>query len=162
MVTYLGSLVQSCCGEEEHCKQISLACVGSARSIWSTLGLPQLMAVCVFLVYIAHAPGCSAGVLSKVVLRFVYFPGLSCSGSGSQVLHKGAELVRPAFCALPRSDQLRRPGAWPAQSPPSWGCILSPPLSQLLSVLCVSSGELISGCNPPSGCLLSRIPRSLG
>ena len=50
----------------------------------------------------------------------MHFPGLSCSGSGSQVLHKGAELVRPAFCALPRSDQLRRPGAWPAQYPPSW------------------------------------------
>ena len=29
-------------------------------------------------------------------------------------------------------------------------------------VLCVSSGELISGCNPPGGCRLSRIPRSLG
>ena len=29
-------------------------------------------------------------------------------------------------------------------------------------VPCVSSGELISGCNPPSGCLPSRIPRSLG
>ena len=29
-------------------------------------------------------------------------------------------------------------------------------------VLCVSSGELISGCDPPGGCQLSRIPRSLG
>ena len=29
-------------------------------------------------------------------------------------------------------------------------------------VLYVSSGELISGCNPPGGCRLSRIPRSLG
>ena len=29
-------------------------------------------------------------------------------------------------------------------------------------VLCVSSGELISGCNPPDGCQPSRIPRSLG
>ena len=28
-------------------------------------------------------------------------------------------------------------------------------------VLCVSSGELISGCDPPGGCLPSRIPRSL-
>ena len=31
-------------GREEHCKQISLACVGSAHSIWTTLSLPQLMA----------------------------------------------------------------------------------------------------------------------
>ena len=30
-------------------------------------------------------------------------------------------MVRPVFCAVPRSEQLRRPGAWPAQSPPSWG-----------------------------------------
>ena len=30
------------------------------------------------------------------------------------------------------------------------------------SVPCVSSGELISDCNPPGGCQLSRIPRSLG
>ena len=29
-------------------------------------------------------------------------------------------------------------------------------------VPCVSSGELISGCNPPGGCQPSRIPRSLG
>ena len=27
---------------EGHCKQISLACVGSARSVWATLGLPHL------------------------------------------------------------------------------------------------------------------------
>ena len=29
-------------------------------------------------------------------------------------------------------------------------------------VPCVSSGELISGCDPPSGCRPSRIPRNLG
>ena len=29
-------------GREEHCKQISLVCVGSARSVWVTLGLPPL------------------------------------------------------------------------------------------------------------------------
>ena len=34
-------------GREEHCKQISLVCVGCARSVWTTLGLPPLMA-CVF------------------------------------------------------------------------------------------------------------------
>ena len=44
MVTYLGSLVSCAVGREEHCKQISLACVGSARSVLATLGLPLLMA----------------------------------------------------------------------------------------------------------------------
>ena len=63
------------------------------------------------------------------------FPGLSRSGSGSPVLHKGADSVGPAFCAFPRSEQPRRPGAWRAHSPQvGWG-ILSPPLSQLLGFL---------------------------
>ena len=40
-------------------------------------------------------------------LGCVHFPGLSHSGSGSQVLHKGTDWVGPAFCARPRSKQLR-------------------------------------------------------
>ena len=36
------------------------------------------------------------------------FLGISCSGSGSQVLHKGTDSVGPGFCALPRSEQLSR------------------------------------------------------
>ena len=31
-------------GREEDCKQIPLACVGSAHSVWATLGLTPLMA----------------------------------------------------------------------------------------------------------------------
>ena len=41
------------------------------------------------------------------VLSCMHSPGLSHSGSGSQVFHKGADLVGPAFCACPRSKQLR-------------------------------------------------------
>ena len=89
----------------------------------------------------------------------MHFPGLSRSGSGSQVLHKGTDSVEPAFFALPRSKQLRRPGAWRAQSPPGRGCALFPPPSQPFSFLgstgtplsgvpCVSSWELISGWAP--------------
>ena len=40
-------------------------------------------------------------------LGCMHHPGLSHSCSGSQVLHKGTDLVGPAFCALPRSEQLR-------------------------------------------------------
>ena len=47
------------------------------------------------------------GELSEAGPGFVHFPGLSRSGSGSQVLHKGADLVGPVFCALPGSEQLR-------------------------------------------------------
>ena len=43
----------------------------------------------------------------RPVLGLVHFPGQSCSGSGSQVLHKGANLVGPAFCALLQSEKLR-------------------------------------------------------
>ena len=42
VVPYLGSLVQLCCGEEEHCKQISLVFVGSACSVWTILDLSRL------------------------------------------------------------------------------------------------------------------------
>ena len=42
----------------------------------------------------------------------MHFPGLSRSGSGTWVLHKGADSVGPAFCTLPGSKHLRWPGAW--------------------------------------------------
>ena len=85
---------------EEHCKQISLACVGNACSVWTTLGLPQLTAARAFQVYTAQAPGCSAGVLSK---------------------------VGPEFHALPRSKLLRfRFSATPQGHRLSWACVLCP------------------------------------
>ena len=43
----------------------------------------------------------------KWALGCVHFPGLSHSGSGSRVLHKGTDLVGPAGWAFPRSKQLR-------------------------------------------------------
>ena len=91
-------------GREEYCKKISVACVGSARRVWTTLALPQLKAACAFRVYTALAPGCSAGCCPKWALRFMHFSGLSRSGSGSQVLHKGTDSVGRAFCALYRSE----------------------------------------------------------
>ena len=109
----------------------------------------------------------------KQALGFMHFPGISHSGSGSRVLHKGTDLVEPAFCALPRSEQLRRPGAWQAHTAqvgsasyhlPSPSCSVSWVCSgtAISGVLCVSSGELISGCDPPGGCQPSRIPGRLG
>ena len=64
----------------------------------------------------------------KQALGCVHFPGLSHSGSGSRVFHKGADSVGPAFCALPRSEQLRPPDAWRVHSPKGW-CVLSPSCS---------------------------------
>ena len=160
-------------GRQEQCKQISLVCVGSARSVLATLGLPPLTA-CV-LSQSALLRLQVALELSKAGLGCMPFPGLSCSGSGTWVLHKGADSDGPAFCALPRSEQLRQLGAWQAHSPQVGRCVLSPPPSQRLSLLgvqgCTFSGvlcvsfvelELVSGCTPPGWCQPSRIPRSLG
>ena len=50
-------------------------------------------------------------------LDSVHFPGLNCSGSGSWVLHKGTDSAGPAFWALPRSEEIRKPGAWRVHYP---------------------------------------------
>ena len=125
-------------GREEHHKQTSLACVGRARSVWATLGLPPLTGVCAFPVYTAQAPGCSAGELSKAVPGLHALPRskpLRFRFSGTQVLgYKGTDSVGPAFCALPRSKQLRPPGALQAH-PPRLRCVLSSPWSQSISFL---------------------------
>ena len=103
-------------GREAHCKQISLACVGSARSVWGTLGLLRLMVCVLSQSTLLRLPIALQGNCLKWALGCVHLPGLSRSGSGSWVLHKGADSVGPAFCAFPRSEQPRRPGAWQAQS----------------------------------------------
>ena len=143
---------------------------GECSQCLSRTGFAPARGVCAFMVYAAQALGCSAGNCLRQALGCVHFPGLSRSGSGSQVVLKGADSVGPAFCDLPRSEQLRRPGAWRAQSPPGGGCVLSPSLllgflgkTHAPSQVCrVSSGELISGRDPPGGCRPPRIPRSPG
>ena len=71
----------SCAVEREgHCKQILLACVGSAHSQWTTRGFPQPKAAYTFRVHTAQAPGCFATALFQ---------------------------VGPVFHALPRSKPLR-------------------------------------------------------
>ena len=106
MVTYLSSLVQLCCGQGRILQtDISGMCRECSKSgphvvfphsghvfSWSTLLSLQLAL---------------QGNCLKWALGCVHFPGVSCSGSGSQVLHKGTDSVGPAFCALPSSgDQV--------------------------------------------------------
>ena len=88
-------------GREEHCEQISLACVGSACSVFATLSLPPLTA-CVFPVYTVKALGCSAGNCLR------WAPGLN---------------------VLPRSKLLRfrfRFSGTPQRCRLAWACILCP------------------------------------
>ena len=139
-------------GREGHCKQISLACVGSACIGWTTLGLPKPKAAS--WVYTAQAPGCSARALSQVgtafhalpkskLLRFsgalqghrpgwavhcVSLPGLSSSSNWLL----GERTVPCELCLL------NTPWSWLLN-------FLGTPESTILGVLVVTSGELISG-----------------
>ena len=84
---------------EGHCKQIYLASVGSARSVWTTLGLPQLKAACASQVYTAQAPGCSARALSEVGPMFRALPRsksvrFSCTLQGHR--HGLVRVLRPS------------------------------------------------------------------
>ena len=173
MVIYLGSLAQLCCGEGGTLEKNITGVCGECSQCLGHTGFAPTHGMCAFLVYTAQAPGCSVGELSKGALGCLHFPGLSCSGSVSWVLHKGPDFVGCAFYVLPRSEQLRRPGAWQAHSPQVGGASYHPPgPSRWVSWVCsgsafsgvpyVSSGELISGCDPPGGCQPSRIPGRLG
>ena len=79
----------------------------SACSVSAALGLP-LLTVCVLsLSTLLRLQVALQGNCLKQALGCVHFPGLSHSGSGSWVLHKGTDLVGPVFCALPGSEHLR-------------------------------------------------------
>ena len=173
MVTYLGSLVQSCCGEGGTLQTNITGVCGECSQGLRHTGFAPTHGVCAFPVYTAQAPGCSAGELSK---------------------------VGPGLCALPRSKPLRfRFLGTPQRHRLSWACVLCPSQVRaahgtrcLVSTMtprcgvsyhlphpsrsiswvaagvpvsggpCVSSGELISGCDRPSRCQPPRIPTSLG
>ena len=77
-------------GRKENCKQISLACVGSAYalSVWATLGL-TLLTVCVLSQFtMLRLQFALQGNCLKLALGCMHVPGLS---SGSRVLHKGTD-----------------------------------------------------------------------
>ena len=92
---------------EEHYKQISLVCVGTTCSVWTTLGLPQLTVPMLSLSTLLRLQVALKGNCPKRALGCVFFPGLSCSGSGSRVLHKDTDSVGLVFCVLPSSEELR-------------------------------------------------------
>ena len=86
----------SCALEREgHCAQILLTCVGSACSVWTTLGLPPITACVLSQSTLLRLQVALQGCCPKWALGFVHVPGLSCSGLGSRVLHKGTDLVVP-------------------------------------------------------------------
>ena len=104
MDAFVGSIVQSCCGEggtlQTNNTGMCLQCLHHTR-------FAPAHGVCACLVYTAQALGSSAGNRPRLALGYMHLPGLSRSGSGTWVVLKGADSVGPAFCALPRSEQLR-------------------------------------------------------
>ena len=98
VVDTLGSLFSRTAGKERCCKQILLSC---ACSVSSTLGLPLLAA------YTAQALRSSAGEPSEAGPRLHASPRSKPLRLGALKALRGADLVGPAFCALPRSERLR-------------------------------------------------------
>ena len=60
-----------------------------------------------FPAHTAQALGCSARNRLRLALGCMHLPGLSRSGSGTWIVLRSADSIAPAFCALPRSKQLR-------------------------------------------------------
>ena len=106
--TYLGSLVQSRCGEGGTLQTNN---TGMCLQCLSHTGPAPAHGLCALPAHTAQALGCSTGNRLRPALGCLRLPGLSCSGSGNRVVLRGADLVGPVFCALPRSKQLRQPGA---------------------------------------------------
>ena len=168
MVTYLGSLVQCCCGEGGTLQTNTTGMCGECSQCLGHTGFAPAHGVCAFLVYTAQAPGCSAGELSKAGPGLCAFPrskplrfrfsgtpqrcrlSWACALCPSQV--RAAQVTRCLACAVPATYHLPCPCLvfWVY----NWHTFTGMP--------CVSSGELISGCDPPGRCQPSRIPRSLG
>ena len=80
---------------------------GMCSQSLSHTGPAPTYGACALSTYTAQALGSSAGNRPRLALGYMHLPGLSHSGSGTQVVLRGADLVGPAFCVLPRSKQLR-------------------------------------------------------
>ena len=120
----------------------------------------RALTMCAFPVYTAHAPGCSAGELSNVCPGLCAIPRskpLSFRFSGTSQRHRfiwvcvlcpsQVQAAQEIMCLESALSQVC--GAsyhLPCPRPlVSWLCHQS----TISRVLCVSSGELISDCNPP-------------
>ena len=171
-VTYLGSLVQPCCGEGGALQTNIPGVCGARSQCLSHTGFAPLTACVLSRSTLLRPQVALQGNFLKQVLHCLHFPGLSPSGSDSWMLPKGTDSVGHAFCALPSSEQLKQPRESLECILPAGRCILSPSLSQtfgflvhigstISGALCVSSVELISDCDPPGRCQPSRIPGRL-
>ena len=98
MVTYLGSLVQLCCGEVGALQTNATGVCGECFQCLSHTGFAPTHGVCAFLVYTAQALGCSVKELSK-------------AGPGLRVLPR-SKLLRFRFSGSPQRHRV------------GWACVL--------------------------------------
>ena len=146
MVTYLGSLVQLCCGEGGTLQTNITGVCGQCSQCLGHTGFAPTHSVCAFPVYTAQAPGCSAGKLSKAGPGLCAFPR--------------SKLLRFRFLGTPQRHRL----GWVCVLCPSQVrvaqairclesalspvvlCVLSPPLSQPLGYPGCAAGALSQVC----------------
>ena len=120
MATYLGSLVQLCCGEEGTLQTNITGVCGECSQCLSHTGFAPAHSMCAFPVYTAQAPGCSAGELSKV-------------GPGLRALSR-SKLLRFRFLGTPQRHRL------------GWACVLCPSHVQAAQATrCLASAFSSSG-----------------
>jgi len=173
VVTYLGSLVQLCCGKGGTLQINITGVFGECSQCMDHTGFDLAYGTCAFPVYTAQAPCSSEGQLSKACpglhalprskllkFRFLGTPqrhrlSWVCVLCPSQVL--AAQLTRCLVSALSKVGSVSYHLLGPSRSA-SWVCSGN----TVPAVPCVSSGELISGCEPPGRFQLSRIPGRLG
>ena len=101
---FLGSLVQPRCGEGGTLQTNN---TGVRSQFLSHTGSAPAYGTCSLPAHTAQALGCAAGNYPWPALGCLHLPGPSRSGAGTRVVPRGADSVGPAFCALPRSEQLR-------------------------------------------------------
>ena len=80
---------------------------GVCSQCLSHTGSAPAHSACSLPAHTARALGYSAGNHLRPALGCLHLPGLGRSGSGTRVVLRGTDSVGPAFCALPRSEQLR-------------------------------------------------------
>ena len=117
MVTYLVSLVQSCCSEGGTLQTNITGMCGECSQCLSHTRFSSTHGECAFPVYTSQALGCTAGELSEAGPGLGAFPkskSLKFRFLGSPQM---CRLGWVCFCAFPMSEHVRRPCDWQAPSP---------------------------------------------
>ena len=173
MVTYLGSLVQYCCGDRGTLQTDITGMCGECLQCLGHTGFALVHGTCTFPLYTSQALGCSAGELSEAG------PGLCALPRSNPVRFRfsgTSQRGRLGWACVLCPSQVRAAQATRCLASavsPGGECILPPPRSSrsvswvaagapVSSVSYVSSGELISGWDPSGRSQPSRIPRGFG